>query len=60
MINNFDDKEFQILTVKNVPPFVSELFFEDIWRRYRACKSSGIASKIYKAETYGQILGGSN
>ena len=27
----FDDKEFQILTVKNVPPFVSKLFFEDIF-----------------------------
>lgn len=24
----FDDKEFQILTVKNVPPFVSELFLK--------------------------------
>ena len=27
----FDDKEFQILTIKNIPPFVPELFFEDIF-----------------------------
>src|SRR5574344_2237279 len=34
----FDDKEFQILTVKNVPPFVSELFFEDIFN-YQAVRT---------------------
>ena len=27
----FDDEEIQLLTIKNVPPFVSELFFEDIF-----------------------------
>lgn len=37
----FDDKEHQILTVKNVAPFVNELFFEDIFNYpdVRACIS---------------------
>ncbi|MBQ7790412.1 MAG: DUF87 domain-containing protein [Bacilli bacterium] len=37
----FDDKEFQILTIKNIAPFVNELFFEDIFNYpdVRACIS---------------------
>lgn len=37
----FDDNEFQILTVKNIAPFVNELFFEDIFNYpdVRACIS---------------------
>ena len=37
----FDDKEHQILTVKNIAPFVNELFFEDIFNYpdVRACIS---------------------
>ena len=37
----FDDKEHQILTVKNIAPFVNELFFEDIFNYpdVRACVS---------------------
>ncbi len=35
----FDDKEFEMVTIKNVPPFVSELFFEDLFNfpDVRAC-----------------------
>lgn len=35
----FDHKEFSLATIKNVPPFVSELFFEDIFNypNVRAC-----------------------
>ena len=35
----FDDKEIQLLTIKSVPPFISELFFEDIFNypNVRAC-----------------------
>ena len=37
----FDDKEHQILTIKNIAPFVNELFFEDIFNypEVRACIS---------------------
>lgn len=37
----FDYKEFSLATIKNVPPFVSELFFEDIFNypNVRACIS---------------------
>ena len=27
----FDDKEFQLITIKNIPPFIEELFFESIF-----------------------------
>ena len=42
----FDDKEFQILTVKNVPPFVSKLFFEDIFNYPDVRASIGIQECI--------------
>ena len=37
----FDDKEFQLVTIKNIPPFVDELFFESIFNvpNVRACLS---------------------
>ncbi|MEG1146647.1 MAG: DUF87 domain-containing protein [Malacoplasma sp.] len=36
-----DDKEIQMVTIKNIPPFVDELFFEDIFNvpNVRACIS---------------------
>ena len=46
----FDDKEFQILTVKNVPPFVSELFFEDIFNYPDVRASIGIKECITQEE----------
>lgn len=46
----FDDKEFQILTVKNVPPFVSELFFEDIFNYPDVRASIGIQECITQEE----------
>lgn len=37
----FDDKELQMVTIKNIPPFIDELFFEDIFNvpNVRACIS---------------------
>lgn len=37
----FDDKEIQMVTIKNIPPFIDELFFEDIFnvQNVRACIS---------------------
>ena len=37
----FDDKEFQLLTIKNIPPFVDELFLEGIYNvpNVRSCLS---------------------
>lgn len=37
----FDDNEFQLVTIKNIPPFVDELFFESIFNvpNVRACLS---------------------
>ncbi len=37
----FDDKDVQMLTIKTIPPFVDELFFEDIFNvpNVRACIS---------------------
>src|SRR5574344_1412966 len=37
----FDDKELQMITIKNIPPFIDELFFEDIFNvpNVRACIS---------------------
>lgn len=37
----FDDNEFQIVTIKNIPPFIEELFFEKIFNvpNVRACLS---------------------
>ena len=37
----FDDTEFQLVTIKNIPPFVDELFFERIFNvpNVRACLS---------------------
>ena len=37
----FDDTEFQLVTIKNIPPFVEELFFERIFNvpNVRACLS---------------------
>ena len=37
----FDDNEFQIVTIKNIPPFIDELFFEKIFNvpNVRACLS---------------------
>lgn len=35
----FDDKEIQILSIKNIPPFVDELFFEEIFN-YPGVRSS--------------------
>ena len=46
----FDDKEFQILTVKNVPPFVSKLFFEDIFNYHDFRASIGIQECITQEE----------
>ncbi len=46
----FDDKEFQILTVKNVPPFVSKLFFEDIFNYPDVRASIGIQECITQEE----------
>lgn len=46
----FDDKEFQILTVKNVQPFVSELFFEDIFNYPDVRASIGIQECITQEE----------
>ncbi len=35
----FDEKELQMITIKNIPPFVDEMFFEDIFNvpKVRAC-----------------------
>ena len=41
---------FQILTVKNVPPFVSELFFEDIFNYPDVRASIGIQECITQEE----------
>lgn len=37
----FDDKEFQMVTIKSIPPFIDELFFENIFNvpNVRACIS---------------------
>ena len=37
----FDDNEFQIVNIKNIPPFIDELFFEKIFNvpNVRACLS---------------------
>ena len=37
----FDDTEFELLTIKNIPPFVDELFFESIFNvpNVRSCLS---------------------
>ena len=37
----FDDNEFQIVTVKSIPPFIDEMFFETIFNypNVRACMS---------------------
>ncbi len=37
----FDDKEFQLLTIKNIPPFIDELFLENIYNvpNVRSCLS---------------------
>ncbi len=37
----FDDKEFQLLTIKNIPPFIDELFLEKIYNlsNVRSCLS---------------------
>ena len=46
----FDDKEFQMVTIKNVPPFVSELFFEDIFNYPDVRASIGIKECITQEE----------
>jgi hypothetical protein len=46
----FDDKEIQLLTVKNVPPFVDELFFEDIFNYPDVRASIGIKDCITQDE----------
>ena len=35
----FDDKEVQMLTIKNIPPFIDELFFEEVFNypNVRSC-----------------------
>lgn len=37
----FDDKEFQLVTIKNIPPFIDELFLEGIYNlpNVRSCLS---------------------
>ena len=45
-----DNKEVQLLTVKNVPPFVSELFFEDIFNYPDVRASIGIQECITQDE----------
>ena len=45
-----DDKEIQLLTVKNVPPFVQELFFEDIFNYPDVRASIGIKDCITQDE----------
>jgi len=37
----FDDNEIQMVTIKNIPPFVDELFFEEVFNvpKVRACIS---------------------
>ena len=46
----YDDKEFQILTLKNIPPFVNELFFEDIFNYPNIRVSIGIKECITQEE----------
>lgn len=45
-----DDKEVQLLTIKNVPPFVDELFFEDIFNYPEVRASIGIKECITQEE----------
>ncbi len=45
-----DDKEVQLLTIKNVPPFVDELFFEDIFNYPEVRASIGIKDCITQDE----------
>ena len=37
----FDNKDIQLVTVKNIPPFVDELFFEEVFNypKVRSCIS---------------------
>ena len=46
----FDGKEVQLLTVKNVPPFVDELFFEEIFNYPDVRASIGIKDCITQDE----------
>ena len=43
---NFDDNVVQMVTIKNVPPFVNELFFEELFN-YPPSKGSVILSLIF-------------
>ena len=46
----FDGKDFQVLTIKNIPPFVNELFFEDIFNYPDIRASIGIKECISQEE----------
>lgn len=46
----FDHKEFSLATIKNVPPFVSELFFEDIFNYPNVRASINIKECITQEE----------
>jgi hypothetical protein len=46
----FDNNDVQMLTVKNIPPFVSELFFEDIFNYPDVRASLGIRECITQEE----------